>query len=133
MTARDQQRTVPVELAQQVLGVGVTSSGKLFHFLGSLVPVGQRKGLVPDDLPQFPAEIGLAPHLLWFVMPSQVSVLERNLPQVDALRLPDDGVFDLPELFLLRQLFLLSWLVVVVAVYLALEGAPLVVALTHYR
>ena len=61
-------------------------------------------------------------------MVAQVSVLEGDLPQPDALRLLDDGVLDLPELFLLGQLFLLSGLVVVVAFYLALEGAPLVVA-----
>ena len=61
-------------------------------------------------------------------MVGQVSVLEGDLPQTDTLRLLDDSVFDLPELFLLGQLFLLSGLVVVVALYLTLEDAPLVVA-----
>ena len=61
-------------------------------------------------------------------MVAQVSILEGNLPQPDALRLLDDSVFDLPELFLLGQFFLLSGLVVVVAVHLTLEEAPLVVA-----
>ena len=46
-------------------------------------------------------------------MAGQVSVLEGDLPQTDALRLLNDGVLDLPELLLLGQLFLLSGLVVV--------------------
>ena len=66
-------------------------------------------------------------------MVAQVNVLEGDLPQPDALRLLDDGVLDLPELFLLRQLFLFSGLVVVVAVNFILESAPLVVALTDHR
>ena len=66
-------------------------------------------------------------------MVGQVSVLEGDLPQPYPLRLLNDGVLDLPELLLLGQLFLLSGFIVVVALYLTLEDAPLVVALFHYR
>ena len=66
-------------------------------------------------------------------MLSQVIILEGDLPQPDALCLLDDSVFDLPELFLLGQLFPFSGFVVVVTLHLALEPAPPVVARTHYR
>ena len=66
-------------------------------------------------------------------MASQIGILEGDFPQPDALRLLDDGILNLPELFFLRQLFLFSGLVVVVAVNFILEDAPLVVALFHYR
>ena len=103
---------VPIELTHQVLSIGVASLCQPLQFLHRVVPVCQRKGLVPDDLPQFPAGIGLSPPLFWFIMASQVGILEGDFPQPDALRLLDDGVLDLPELFLLGQLFfslVLSW------------------------
>ena len=128
LTVWDQQRTVPVELPQQKLCVGITSFRQPLQFLRCTVPVFQRKGIVPDDLPQFPAIIGLTSHLLRFVMVAQVSVLEGDIPQPYPFRLLNDGILDLPELLLLGQLFLLSGLVVAVAVHLTLEDAPLVVA-----
>ena len=133
LTVWDQQRTVPVELPQQKLCVGLTSFRQLLQFLRCTVPVLQRKCLVPDHLPQFPAIIRLAPYLLRLVVASQVRILESDLPQPDALRLLDDSVFDLPELFLLRQLFLFSGIVVVVAVNFILKGVPLVVARLNHR
>ena len=132
-TVWDQQRTVPVELPHQILSVGVAALCQPLQFLRRAVPVGQGEGIVLNNLPQFPAGIGLALHLLRFVMPGQVNVLEGDLLHADALRLLDDSVLDLPELLLLGQFFLLSGLVVVVAVHLTLEDAPLVVALFHYR
>ena len=68
LDVRDQQGPVPIELAQQVLGVGVSSFRQLLQLLRCAVPVCQRKGFVPDDLPQFPAIIGLAPQLLRLVV-----------------------------------------------------------------
>ena len=102
MTVRDQQRTVPIELTHQVLSMGVASLRQPLQSLCHLVTVCQRKRLVPDDLPQFPAGIRLTTHLLRLVVASQVRILESDLPQTDTLRLLDDSVFDLPELFLLR-------------------------------
>ena len=113
--------------------MGVASPCQPLQLFRRPVPVLQRKCLIPDDLPQFPAIIRLAPHLLRLIILGQIFVLEGDLPQPDALRLLDDSVFDLPELFLLRQLFLFSGLVVVVAVNFILESAPLVVALTDHR
>ena len=49
------------------------------------------------------------------------------------LRLLDDSVFDLPKPFLLGQLFPFSGFVVVVALHLAPEPAPLVVAFANHR
>ena len=112
--------------------MGVASLRQPLQLLHGAVPVLQRKCLVPDDLPQFPAIIGLSPQPLRFVMVAQVSVLEGDLPQTDALRLLDDSVLDLPELLLLGQLFSFSGLIVVVVLYLTLEDAPLVVAGFHY-
>src|SRR5699024_3000286 len=108
LTVRDQQRTVPVELSHQVLSVGVTESGKLFQLLHRAIPLLQRQSFVPDNPPQLPAGIGLILYLLRFVMPSQVSVLEGNIPQPYPFRLLNVGVLDLPKLFLLGQLFSFS-------------------------
>ena len=113
--------------------MGVASLRQPLQFLCHLVTVCQRKRLVPDDLPQFPAGIRLTTHLLRLVVASQVRILESDLPQTDTLRLLDDSVFDLPELLLLGQLFLLSGFVVVVAVNFILKGVPLVVARLNHR
>ena len=88
--------------------------------------------LVPNDSPQFPAGIGLTTRRFWFVVLSQVIILEGDITKTDVLRLLDDSVFDLPELFLLGQLFSFSGFVVVVTLHLALEPAPPVVAPTHH-
>ena len=133
LTVWDQQRIVPVKLTQQVLGVGITSLRQPLQLLRRLVPACQRKGLVLDDLPQFPAIIGFTSHLLRFVMAGQVSVLEGDLPYADALCLLDDGVLDLPELLLLGEFFPLSGLVMVAALYITLEDASLPIALTDHR
>ena len=130
LTVWDQQGPVPIELTHQVLSMGVASLRQPLQFLHRAIPVCQRKVLVPDDLPQFPAGIRLTTHPLRLVVAGQVRILESDFPQTDTLRLLDDGVLDLPELFLLGQCFLLSGLVVVVAVHLTLESAPLFVALT---
>ena len=128
---RDQQRAVPIELPHEVLGVGVAALCQPLQFLHCSVPVAQGESVITDNMSQFPAGIGFASYLLRFVVAGQVSVLEGDLPQPDALRLPDDSVFDLPEFFLLGQLFLLSGFVVVVAVDCILEDTPLFVAGFH--
>ena len=71
--------------------MGVASPCQPLQLFRRPVPVLQRKCLVPDDLPQFPAGIGLTPYLLRFVMVGQVSVLEGDFPQTDTLRLLDDA------------------------------------------
>ena len=83
-----------------------------FQFLCRIVLIFQRKGRVPDDLPEFPAGRGLALHLFRLIALSQVIILEGDLLQPNAFRLLNDGVLDLPELLLLGQLFFslgLSW------------------------
>ena len=130
---RDQQRAVPIELPHPVLSVGVAAFRHLLQLLCRPVTVVQRNVLVPNDTPQFPAGIGFIPHMFRLVVLSQVIILEGDFPQPDALRLLYDSVFDLPELFLLGQLFPFSGFVVVVTLHLALELAPPTVALTHYR
>ena len=75
LTVWDQQGPVPIEPTHQVLSMGVASLRQPLQFLYRAVPVCQRKVLVPDDLPQFPAIIGLAPQLLRFIIAGQGSIL----------------------------------------------------------
>ena len=113
--------------------MGVAALRHLFQLLCRPVTIVQGNVLVPNDSPQFPAGIGLTTRRFWFVVLSQVIILEGDITKTDVLRLLDDSVFDLPELFLLGQLFSFSGFVVVVTLHLALEPAPPVVARTHYR
>ena len=113
--------------------MGVAALRHLLQLLRRPVTVVQRNVLVPNDSPQFPAGIGLTTRRFRLVVLSQVVVLEGDLVQPDALRLLNNSVFDLPELFLLGQLFPFSGFVVVVALHLTLEPAPPIVARTHHR
>ena len=98
---RDQQRTVPPELSHQVLGVHIAAFRQLFHFRDGFAALPHGQALVPDHIPERPVVVRLVSEFFRLIVLTEILFLEGELIQSQALRLTDDGVFDLRELFLL--------------------------------
>ena len=113
--------------------VGVAVFRQLIQTVCGVVPVVQRGVLTVDGIPAIPAVVGEPPVIEPFVLSFQFFVLKGDCAHADMLRLPDDGVLDGPEFFLLRELWAFALLLRIVIVHLTLELPPLVVALADDR
>ena len=98
---QDQQRTVPPELSHQVLRVHIAAFRQSFHFRDGFAALLHGQALVPDHIPERPVVVRLVSEFFRLIVLTEILLLEADLTQAQALRLTDDGVFDLRELFLL--------------------------------
>ena len=98
---RDQQRTVPPELSHQVLRVHIAAFRQLFHFRDGFAALLHGQALVPDHILERPVVVRLVSEFFWLIVLTEILLLEGELIQPQALRLLNDRIFDLRELFLL--------------------------------
>ena len=128
----DQQAAVAVRRADDVLGVGVTVLRKLLQLLRRLVPLYQRKTLIVRHALQILTLVahGVGADLLAVIL--HFLVLKGKSIHAKMLRLFDDGVLDLSELFLLGQRRAQPFLPLgVVVLHLTLQLPPCLVARIH--
>ena len=98
---RDQQRSIPPELSHQVLRIHIAAFRQPFHFRDGFAALLHGQALIPDHIPQCPVVVGGVAEFFWLIVLTEILLLEGDLIQPQVLRLTDDGVFDLGELFLL--------------------------------
>lgn len=98
---RDQQGTIPPELSHQAPGVHIAAFRQLFHLRDGIAALLHGQALVPNHIPERPVVVRLVAEFLRLIVLIEILFLEGDLVQPQALRLTDDRIFDLCELFLL--------------------------------
>ena len=100
---RRQQRAVPTQLSHKVLSMDIAALCKFPHIFHGVIPLCQRQVFILNvysQRPEVPGRIFIFAHLIALV---QGFVLKGDLPQPNGLRLLNDRVLDLAELFLPGQ------------------------------
>ena len=98
---RCQQRTIPPQLSHEVLRVLVTTFRQLVHFIDRVAALFECQALVPDRITKAFVVIGSVSEFLRLALLLHALVLKEQIALPDVFRLLDDGVFNLPERFLL--------------------------------